>query len=186
MLRKLMGVFAILMSGLVLAKETDLSFYRPFTETLQHAPMVIGAKLLGQCAEQSRLIKREDAWRCEAQGRAYDPCFVAPFGPHLSAVCMESPWLNQGMEITVSMPLDNSQHEMLDMSRTYPWALELQNGEKCQAVESDVEYDGLPVHYRCQGQSTLIGHLQRCQNTWSILQHQSNGVDTVMITRAWF
>lgn len=41
-------------------------------------------------------------------------------------------------------------------SRTYPWAIELTNGEKCQAVESGESYDGLPLRYRCSGQTTLI------------------------------
>lgn len=30
----------------------------------------------GQCYEQSHIIIREDAWRCQAEGQLFDPCFV--------------------------------------------------------------------------------------------------------------
>lgn len=186
MKREVIWFFAFLWSGVLLAAETELSFYRPMTETSNHLPLTIVAKKTGTCNQQSQLIKREDAWRCVAEGQAYDPCFVQRFGAHLDAYCADSPWSNQGIQISVVSPLDNSRHETLDMSQTYPWAIELNNGTKCQAIEPNEQYDGLPVRYRCEGQSTLIGHVQRCDNTWKILQHASNGVETVQIKRAWF
>ncbi len=186
MWRKITWVLALFISAPLFAKETDLRLYRPFTETNQQVPLTLSANLVGQCSAQSALIKRDDAWRCQVDHKIYDPCFVAPFGSHLKALCIASPWSTEGIEITVSMPLDNSLHETLDMSRTYPWGIQLTNGEMCHAILPYAEYDGLPARYLCDGHSTLIGHLQRCQNTWKILQHTLSGVETVAIDRAWF
>lgn len=186
MRREVIWFLAIAWSAPLVAEDTQLSFYQPLTETANQVPFTIAAKKLGECHQQSQLIKREDAWRCIAEGKTYDPCFVQRFGSHLNAVCPESPWSSQGVQITVASALDNSQHETLDMSRTFPWAVELANGEKCQAVETSEQYDNLPVRYRCEKQTTLIGHVQRCENTWKMLQHAANGVETVQIKRAWF
>ncbi len=186
MKREVVLFFAIFGTMPAVAGDTELSLYRPLTETDTHPAVERVIKKNGQCLTQSERIKREDAWHCEAEGIVYDPCFVAPYGSHLEAICPESPWSHQGVQISVASPLDNSNHQTLDMSRTYPWAIELTNGEKCEAVVTTKEYDGLPVRYRCEKQSELIGHVQRCNSTWKILQHAANGVDTVEIAKAWF
>ena len=166
--------------------DTELSLYRPFTETTQHPMVVVSAKKLGECSQASKLIKRDDAWHCTAEGNVYDPCFVQPYASKEEAVCPESPWSNKAIQITVASPLDNKNHERLDMSRNFPWALELSSGEKCQVIDTNDQYDGLPVHYRCEKNSELIGHVQRCDSMWKMLQHGSTGVETVQIARVWF
>lgn len=177
---------ALFLSASLVAQDTELNLYRPFTETTKQPPMTIIAKQAGECYQQSLRIKREDAWRCIANTKVYDPCFVERFGSKIKAICIESPWSNQGIEITVLSPLDNRQHESLDMSKTFPWALELSDGPKCWSVNKPDLYDGLPVRYQCEGESSLIGHVQRCHNTWKMLQHSPNGVLPVDIVRAWF
>ena len=186
MKREMIWFFAVIWSTLLFAEDTELSLYRPLTETSNHSPLVIAEKKHGDCSQQSQRIKREDAWRCVAEGKSYDPCFVPRFGSHLDAVCPESPWSSRGIQITVQSPLDNSQHETLDMSQTYPWAIELASGEKCQADESAELYDNLPIRYRCDQNTVLIGHVQRCDSPWKMLQRKSDGVVTVEIARAWF
>ena len=186
MLREVVWIFVVLCSMPVFSTDTELSLYRPLTETTKQLPTVIADKKSGECWQQSQLIKREDAWRCIAEGHVYDPCFVRRFGTHLEAVCVESPWSSKGVQLSVTTPLNNNQHETLDMSRTFPWAVELTNGQRCQAIESSAQYDGLTVHYRCDENKELIGDLQRCNSAWKILQHTSNGIETVTIARAWF
>lgn len=170
----------------VFSEDTELNFYRPLNDTLKHPPIINAPTKTGDCWQQSKLIKREDAWRCKADGAVYDPCFVQLYGAHLEAICPESPWSNRGVKITVAAPLNNNHHEPLDMSRTLPWALELASGERCQAIDTNEQFDGLPVRYRCEQQSALIGHVQRCESMWKILQHAQNKVDTVKIAKAWF
>ncbi len=186
MKREVVLFFVILWSMAVFAEDTELNLYRPTTDVTEHLPIEIVAKKSGECFQQSQLIKREDAWRCVAEGNVYDPCFANPAGPSLDAICAEMPWSNKGIQISVATPLENKRHESLDMSRTFPWAMELANGEKCQAIDTTAQYDGLPVRYQCDRNSELIGHVQRCESQWKMLQHAANGVDTVRITRAWF
>ena len=179
-------ILLMVVSRILCANDTELNLYRPLTETTKHPFLTVLEQKSGKCLKQSQLLVREDAWRCVANGKTYDPCFVQRFGAHLNAICPESPWSSRGVHITVDSPLDNSQHNTLDMSRTLPWAIELTNGEKCKAVESGERYDALPVHYRCDKEAVLIGHVQRCSTTWKILQHNANGVTTVEIDKAWF
>ncbi len=172
--------------AIVVADDTILQFYRPFTATTKHPLAVVAGTQSGECLQQSQRLTREDAWRCVAKSIVYDPCFVKPFDSHKEVICPESPWSAKSVQINVASPLDNSHHNILDMSRTYPWAIELTNGEKCQAVESGESYDGLPLRYRCSGQTALIGHVQRCAATWKMLQHNTVGISTVEIGKAWF
>lgn len=183
-----MSVVVILLSAHAYAnvEQTELHLYQPLIGPLEEQPMVITAKKSGDCLRQSQLIKREDAWRCMAEDKVFDPCFVQPFGSHQEAVCPESPWLNKGVKISVITPLDSYQHEPLNMSSTFPWALELSSGEKCQGVSSNEQFDGLTVQYQCEKNTQLIGQIQRCEGKWKMLQHASNGIETVEIERAWF
>lgn len=183
MRREVVWFFTLLWSMSVFAADTEVSLYRPLTDATEQSPAII-AKKAGQCIEQSKLIKREDAWRCVAENQVYDPCFVQPY--KMEVICPSSPWAHQAIQIKVAFPLDNKQHQPLDMSRTLPWAIELTSGDKCHAVDSNEQYDGLPVRYRCERQSELIGHVQRCEGMWKMLQHAANGVDTAQIARAWF
>jgi hypothetical protein len=168
------------------AADTELQLYRPFTETTKQLPLKIVEKKTGECVQQSKLIVREDAWRCVTEGSVYDPCFVKPYSSQKIVVCPGTPWTKLGIEIQVSKPLDNAQHLTLDMSQTFPWGVELVDGKNCQAVEELVQYDNLAVHYRCDDSTVLIGHVQRCQNVWKMLQHDSHGITTVEIAKAWF
>ena len=186
MFRSIMPFFVLLWPGLVCAKDTELNLYRPYTDTSKHPTVMAAVQKTGQCGQQSEHVKREDAFRCEVEGRIYDPCFVKPNGSRQEAVCPESPWSSAGVIITVAGVLDSYGHDSLDMSRTFPWAIELSSGQKCQAIDSFEKYDGLPVRYQCEGNSVLIGHVQRCASEWKMLQRGPAGVSTVLIERAWF
>ena len=186
MLREVLGFAAIFWSTLLFSMDTELLLYRPMTETTNHASVDINTKTTGECLGQSHRIKREDAWRCVAHGEEYDPCFVERFGSHLKALCIQSPWSKHAVELTVASPLDNQLHETLDMSKTLPWAIELANGEQCEAIASSEVYDGLPVHYRCGQNAKLIGHVQHCSSQWKMLRHDISGIETVEIVKAWF
>ncbi len=165
---------------------TERQLYRPFTETTKHPPVIVYSEKSGECSQQSQLIQREDAWRCIVEDQVYDPCFMNAYGTHLNVICPDFPWSGKSVKITVPIALNNRQHRTLDMSRTYPWAVELTTGAKCQAVESNEIYDGLPVRYHCENKSILFGYLQRCATTWKMLQLDARGVTTAKIKKAWF
>ena len=171
---------------LVSAHDTVLKLYRPFGEVVDQTPPQIKNTMQGYCDRQSQLILREDAWHCGALGKIYDPCFVKLAGNRKEVICPQSPWVSDSVQINVSTPLNNDRHVSLDMSRVFPWAVELFNGEHCQAIESAETYDSMPVRYRCSRKNVLIGYLQRCKSVWSMLEKTPEGVVTVEFKRAWF
>ncbi|QDP71159.1 hypothetical protein FOG18_00445 [Legionella israelensis] len=168
------------------SKDTLLKLYRPFNVSDEQANINIHATKSGQCLQQSKLILREDAWRCHANGKVYDPCFTKNFGNKKEALCPTSPLNGESTLITVSEPLNNIFHTSLDMSRAYPWVVILENGTYCQAIESKESYDHLPVHYRCQDNSLLLGHIQRCDPNWKMLQKKEDQIQTVSLAKVWF
>lgn len=186
MMQKALYLLLFFSSLSMAANDTVLKLFRPFGDFINQAVPQVKKVVAGTCDAQSQLIIREDAWRCEAEGKIYDPCFVKSGQNRTEALCPESPWIGDSVQILVKEPLDNEQNKTLDMSRTYPWAIELTNGEHCQAISSDVLYDQMPVRYKCSAKNYLVGHLQRCNAVWSILEKTPKGIVTVKLSKAWF
>lgn len=168
------------------AAETVLKLYRPFGEAIEQVSPKAAVILAGSCSGQSQLIVREDAWRCQVEQTVYDPCFIKTAPASRQLICPSSPWSSEAVAIDVAAPLDNSQHLTLDMARALPWAVELTNGEYCQAVISSSTVDSMPVRYQCSNNQVLIGHLQRCKAPWSMLEQTAAGVVTAAFKKAWF
>lgn len=181
-------LFLLLFSNsfLLAAADTVLKLYRPYGEVTNQVMPEIKNRLTGYCQTQSQLILREDAWRCEADGTIYDPCFVKAGPNRTEALCPRSPWDGKSVQIKVKIPLNNKSHQTLDMSRAYPWGIELANGEQCLAIDSSELYDEMPIRYRCTNENLLVGHLQRCKNVWSMLEKTPQGIVTQNVTKAWF
>lgn len=186
MMQRVLFVTIFFFSAICCAEDTVLRFYRPFGDVSQQAPVIVKRNIEGHCLTQSKLILREDAWRCQAEGTVYDPCFVKDAGAHKEAVCPKSPWLGDSIKILVKEPLSNAFHKTLDMSSAYPWAIELVNGEQCLATETTEVFDSMPIRYRCTNAHVLIGYLQRCDPEWSMLEKTSRGVESVKFQKAWF
>lgn len=185
MRQRVLLVMLVLYSFHAQAENTVLKLYRPFGEEGGTQPHIT-QQLRGQCSTQSQLILREDAWRCQVEDKIFDPCFIKLGPQQTSLLCPSSPWLNDNVQINVGSPLDNEEHQTLDMSRTYPWAVELSNGEHCQAIALGESYDSMPVRYRCPGQNILVGTIQRCNPQWSMLEKTSDGVVIRELRKAWF
>lgn len=166
---------------------TQIKFYRPFGAVVaQVAPKVISQKQ-GTCLQQSKRIVREEAWRCVADGVTYDPCFLKAVGEKNKVVCLQSPWRAEAILLTTSGALESNHQNTLDVSTTYPWAVELITGEHCLSTDKDQMLEGSLVHYQCSDHKILFGHLQRCSDEWSILQQNEDGlISSVPIKKAWF
>ncbi len=186
MMQRVLLVLLFFCSFLVSAADTVLKLYRPFGEVTDQIPPKVKRKLTGQCVAQSQLILREDAWRCMAEGKIFDPCFAKVANDKTEVICPQSPWVGDSVQIEVVTPLNNENHVTLDMSRVFPWGIELASGEYCQAIEPNEIYDSMPVRYRCSNQNVLIGYLQRCKSTWSMLAKTPEGIVTVYLSKAWF
>lgn len=178
--------YALIVPMAAMATETEFHLYRPLTARAFQPQIKIITRTQGECWQQSRRIQREDAWHCMANSIEYDPCFVKPFGSKREATCIQYPWSTEGIQIQLSSPLDNSQHIPLDMSKTFPWALELSNGQACYKIDSQSMDQGMSIRYRCDEKTVLIGEIQRCNNPWQIQQHDSLGYTMVTIAKAWY
>lgn len=167
--------------------ETQRLLYRPFVDQPEQMKPLITQRLQGTCWQQSQRILREDAWRCQVETTVYDPCFINPYEKPARAVCPVAPWKAESVQIDLASVGDNAQHKPLDMSRTYPWAIELNNGERCLAIDAGKRFDNMPIHYQCTNQKSLFGYLQRCRTQWSMLQVDANGhTSTVLFNKVWF
>jgi hypothetical protein len=184
MTQRVLLILLIFYSFLVSADDTVLKLYRPFGDG-SHA-LKITKQLQGRCDMQSHLILREDAWRCQAQGTTFDPCFTKVGTKQTSVLCPSSPWSTENVQINLASPLNNEEHQVLDMSRTFPWGIELINGDRCQAVEATEHYDSMPIRYHCTSNNSLLGTIQRCNPVWSMLEKTSQGVVTTALRKAWF
>jgi hypothetical protein len=166
------------------ADDTGLKLYRPFDSEQGVVPVKTIKQ--GRCDAQSKLILREDAWRCQVDDKIFDPCFAKSGSKEMDLVCPVSPWSHEGVTIHVSTPLNSEEHQPLDMSRTFPWAIELVSGERCQAIEPGASFDSMPVRYRCSNGNELVGSIQRCNPSWSMLEKTPKEVVTMDLKQAWF
>jgi hypothetical protein len=168
------------------AQDTVLKLYRPYGEVSDQALPAVTRSVTGRCMGQSRVILREDAWRCKVGDVIHDPCFIKAGKNRTEAVCPQSPWVGESIQINLSRSLNNEVNQTLDMSKAYPWALELSDGDRCLAIDTKRLYDGMPIRYYCGSKNLLVGHLQRCKNIWSMLEKTPGGVITAELVRAWF
>lgn len=175
----------LLFSSSVWAMETQLEFYKPFGSKEKS-----GKHVRGDCKQPSQRIQRDDAWRCSYKQGAVvvDPCFIKQYSNHKEALCLKAPWGNQStIYIDLETPVGSPKNPVaLDFSRSYPWALELVDGEKCLAVDEGKMYDHMPIRYECEQGGQLFGSFQRCKMPWTVLREREGVAGTVEIRKAWF
>lgn len=172
----------------VVFSDTTLKYFQPFSGESSDPRNKHKPALKGFCREQSHHIKREDAFRCDAEGKILDPCFIHPHKKNHTAACIPSPWADMEQNIELHQTLSHSNQATLDMSKAYPWAVVLKkNNIKCLSFHKDGDLiDGMKVRYRCLDQSYLVGHLQRCDPNWSILMYKNGQFSHEKIKLAWF
>lgn len=185
MVRVVVGIIFLVFTLNCLAKETETRLFRPFTEGAEHAPFKIKEILKGNCFQQSKSMRREDAWRCLADSTTYDPCFKKPGNDKLM-YCPQSPWDGDSTVIKADMVVENEQFDLINMADNLPWVLLLDNGVICKRTFTQSNYDQQPIEYECQDRSFLFGRLQRCRAQWSMLRYDGSGTDTVEIKQAWY
>lgn len=185
-MQRFLGLLALAMSLNAAGRDTELKLFHPFISGEEPSVRIIQVEK-GSCEEPSRRLLRETAYRCQAAGKILDPCFVHPLGTKTRFICPKSPWSGTGTAIQAEQPVLYSTRAVLDMSKSYPWAVELSDGEKCQVLSDGLFFENQPVHYHCTGKSFLFGHLQRCKPAWSILKRNADAqVETTEIHVAWF
>lgn len=186
--RSKLAMLALMLIPTVLFADeaTELKLYRPFAEGSLEKPLIIQTTLQGECSKPSRRLRREDTWQCEAAHITFDPCFIKQYSNRRQAICPKTPWDARAVTLELSHPADNHHRVSLDVSKSFPWAIELSDGMKCLKIPLGTTFEDLPVRYHCANQSQLFGFIQRCKSPWTMLQNSQGFVHTVSIKRAWF
>lgn len=91
-----------------------------------------------------------DAYRCFSGNGIYDPCWADNGSTTTpSVVCQRAPWDTTVEQFMVPSGLEGFT-ENVPIDRTFPWGVQLTDGERCVAVQGAHDnYDGKVVDYTC-------------------------------------
>jgi hypothetical protein len=152
-------------------------------------------RLEGDCVDVSLLDPgNPDAWRCTGPGRyIYDPCFSNGFPQKgTTVVCIDDPWRAAGslLKVRAWKPLYPGIGQPRKLDRSYPWAVELSNGMRCQTMGGATDViTGRRVNYWCEPEGWIVGNPDRAERVWTadlFTPRTSNDLRPVDIYVAWF
>lgn len=184
----LIGLLMVLVHGALAAviERTDMQYFRPFVTGVKKTSFTRQSPIKGHCIRQSELIKREDAWVCQANGQSLDPCFSQEDSGQSQMLCFPHSQIAEAIPLILISPLPRVAKIPLDMSSAYPWGVELEDGQWCEAMREGTWVNGVAVHYACKDGSYLLGNIQRCHQPWQILQQRHQEMKQAKIRRALF
>ena len=146
------------------AARTRVIRYTPFTKDGDVKPRLKAVSRRGSCRFDSRLVLRDDAWRCRTGRTRRDPCFDNPVVED-EVVCVKAPW---GRRVAViDTPLDDS-------DRTYPsggrpWAVKVGRHRCLFSPRAKRKVHGRRLRYVCGRRGPfLFGLPNRRKRTWTI------------------
>lgn len=177
---QILFAFFILMSNLVWAdalRHSEIHYFRPFVAGQQKPNYVIKRTVHGRCVAQSSVILREDAWHCTTSDESLDPCFAKSENAG-ELLCFLSPKAKEAVLLTLDQPLAAIPLLPLDVSKTHPWLIKLEQGLTCQFESQD--------SYRCEDKTLLLPPLQRCGQPWHILHQKGTELRRLAISEVWF
>lgn len=186
-MNKLVLAAIFMISSVVMAgNDTIVRMYRPFTEGGAGSTLAPEARVSARCDTQSEQVKRGDAWQCQSADTRYDPCFAYPKTEGKVLVCPLSPWHSDATIIDALSVHSNQSFDGIDMNKGKPWAVELDNGLRCLAVEGAKMYRQQPVTFVCRGNQMLLGKLHRCKSEWTVLWSDGQTLDLRAVKEVWF
>lgn len=168
---------------------TEKRFYRPYGDAHQQilANIPLAKAFAAYCDSASLLSNRRDAWRCRVGQVELDPCFTDEDKPTTFLKCIKTPWSQEYQPISNIAGLTPRPEKTLDMSKDWPWGIELSDGEQCLRSGDNLYFQGQAVRYRCQNQGLLFGYIQHCKEPWSMLLKKRDGqLVSVALRRVWF
>lgn len=184
-MKRIITVFSSLIVCLLCsnsAADTDVVLYRPFSQAPGQATLKSSSAIKGECLTHSRKSPRDDAWRCIAKGKIFDPCFVRTYVKRNQVVCPDAPWSERATTIELSEHLPQPEMHLLDTFKQQPWIIELSNGDKCFFNKKQGQ-----TQFQCQQQGSIIGDIQRCKDTWQVqYQALNQQSEHTTINRVWY
>ena len=185
LLRYALIVWVTLFMGQLWAKDTSLVLYRPFIKA-QQSSQFIRDKKQGECLTPSKILTRSNAWQCASGSTILDPCFVLNRSNGQVVICPDNPWAHHANQLVLKQSVILPADETQDISKDYPWAIELINGSRCIHDVSQESIDNIPVRYQCNDGAQLIGHIHRCNNEWQMLRVEQGVTNEMVLTKVFY
>ncbi|MGH3410411.1 MAG: esterase/lipase family protein, partial [Streptosporangiaceae bacterium] len=164
-------VSAVLAAIRAQAQPTAVVDTAPVSTTGQPVPgETITSRGTAQCEAGSDTVPQ--AYRCFSQHSVYDPCWLDNADPGQATVlCQEQPWSTQVARFSVPAGgLASFLGPAQPVALSYPWGVQLSDGERCLAVQGTHDsFDGKVVDYAC-GTSydhVLLRPLSRSAASWT-------------------
>ena len=164
--------------------KTRVLKYTPFTKDGDVKSRLRAVGRNGSCRFDSRLVLRDDAWRCRTGRTRRDPCFDNPVVED-EVVCVKSPWSRR--VTLIDTPLDDS-------ARTYPsgrrpWAVQVGRRRCLFSPRAKRRVHGRRLSYVCGRRGPfLFGLPNRKRRTWTVRIARSKrgkGLRRAKIRAAW-
>lgn len=168
---------------------TEKRLYRAYGDVHQQtqASTALAPMSDAYCDSTSLLSNRADVRRCHIGQVILDPCFVDADKPSQQLKCIQTPWSTEYRLLNNVAFLTAISEKQLDMSKDWPWGIELISGERCLRSTNSLKFQGQTIRYHCQNQEDLFGYIQHCKEPWSMLLKKRNGeVVSVALRRVWF
>ncbi|MCB1828082.1 MAG: hypothetical protein KDH94_06610 [Coxiellaceae bacterium] len=168
---------------------TEVRLLTPYTaEGLNHN-IKITKTLHGECWTTSQSDQsRPNTWRCQAEQKIYDPCFVNPVRHNNQVICITDPWNNNAVELTLDNALPSNQAARFNHQSAQPWALELANGNHCTLITGpSLHVAGMATAYQCKS-AVLVGKIDKNHEQWTIFYLENNSLfmKQMPILAAWY
>jgi hypothetical protein len=181
------GLAAVIALALVAAPasaRTRVIRYTPFTSDGAIKPRLKTVARSGSCRLDSRLVLRDEAWRCRTGRVRRDPCFDHPVIED-EVVCVKAPWSRRAA--VIDTPLDDSDRAYRSSSR--PWALKVGRRRCLFKPGSRRKVHGRRLNYVCGRRGPfLFGSPNRRRRTWTIRiakTRRGKGLRRAKIRVAW-
>ncbi|CAA9583970.1 MAG: hypothetical protein AVDCRST_MAG59-5150 [uncultured Thermomicrobiales bacterium] len=165
---------------------TDTRYVVPFTRDGLNPGLTVTSTIEGACPFGSSIANgRPDAWGCTTDGGVVDPCFenaYLPVDEATEVACFDTPWSGEVVVLRLTAPLSREKEgpgggpsgaadtaEEVIQPWDLPWALELENGDRCSLMHGTlVVMAGQVAHYGCENGGVILGETDRSQPVWTV------------------
>lgn len=171
---------------------TSLKVFTPYVGSGLSVGVAVKGHVEGSCFTSSVASpERPDAWRCSAGNAILDPCFVDVRVDEMQLACAQDPFSADVTLLALSEALPSSGAAAEpDYREATPWALELQNGQRCVSLTGATgAIAGLRVNYGCAGGGVVVGGVDRTSSAWQVFYQsaeKSIALEQVEVRTAWY
>lgn len=174
----------------VAAQGTAIHLFAPYRPGGLASGLRVEANMNGYCwVGAETLLGRPDAWRCTANNRIYDPCFATDSTAATPLACAADPWAGSVTLLTLTMPLPRDRVNTAATTTHNPWALQLANGARCQAITgASATIAGMRIGMACSDGTQIVGDPDRSAGRWRvyILRDRDPALTMEEVATVWY